>query len=284
MSIKTVDLVKVFLSCFDEAGKIDRAKYLEEYIGPNLKYFNFIFGYCRGNDPVFSAGAAFDRLKTRFEADWAKYEKWQAEYYSVIDKIYSGTAGIFKKDMQFDYCIMIGFYNANGWTDIVDGKEIPVAALDCVVHPCIGIVLAHELVHVFHKSCAEIDEDNLLDVLFYEGLAVYLTKQLNPGYGDNVYLSNFSVKWYDSWVAWYGANKYRLLGIQEKAQCFVQGQYRDKEFPARIAYYAGFTMITDLVGKYGLEKIVRLDAGEIRRLVKDYFSSPADGKNENQPG
>jgi hypothetical protein len=76
-------------------------------------------------------------------------------------------------------------------------------------------------------------------------------------------------------VAWYGKNKYRLLGINEKAQCFVQGQYRDKEFPARIGYYAGFTMIGDLVEKHGLDKVVNLDIGQIRSVVKDYFTDCA---------
>lgn len=272
MNVKTVDLVADFLSCFDAAGKINGSKYLDNYIGPNLKYFNFILQYCRDCNPAFSVSGEFDRLKTRFENDRGKYENWRTEYYSTIDKVYSKVAGIFKKDIQFDYCIMIGFYNANGWTDIVDGKEIPIAALDYVVHPSIGIVLAHELVHAFHKNHAKIDEDDILDVLFYEGLAVYLTKQVNPGYKDNIYLSNFSEEWFNSWVAWYSENKYKLLGINEKAQCFVQGQYRNKEFPARIAYYAGFTMINDLVQKYGLDKVVNLSIEEIRRMVKAYFT------------
>jgi len=273
MSVKTIDLVGVFLSCFDKEGKINKSKYLDDYIGANLKYFNFIFSYCRDCAAEFSPSAAFDRLKDKFENDKLKYENWRREYYSIIDGIYSNVAGIFKKEIDFDYCIMIGFYNANGWTDIVDGKEIPIVALDYVVHPSVGIVLTHELVHAFHKSCVAIDENNILDVLFYEGLAVYLTKKLNTGYGDNIYLSNFSGEWYDSWVEWFGKNKYKLLRINEKAQCFVQGQYRDKEFPARIGYYAGFNMIRDLVEKYGLDKVINLNIKEIRRMTKDYFTA-----------
>jgi hypothetical protein len=96
---------------------------------------------------------------------------------------------------------------------------------------------------------------------------------LNTGYGDNIYLSNFSGEWYDSWVEWFGKNKYKLLRINEKAQCFVQGQYRDKEFPARIGYYAGFNMIRDLVEKYGLDKVINLNIKEIRRMTKDYFTA-----------
>jgi hypothetical protein len=253
-------------------GKINKTKYLDYYIGANLKYFNFLFSYCRDCDAAFSPNISFDRLKGKFENDKTKYENWQREYYSIIDRIYSNVAGIFKKEIDFDYCIMIGFYNANGWTDIVDGKEIPIVALDYVVHPTVGIVLTHELVHAFHKSCAAIDENNILDVLFYEGLAVYLTKKLNPGYNDNIYLSNFDEGWYNSWIAWYGKNKYKLLKINEKAQCFVQGQYRDKEFPSRIGYYAGFLMIGDFVEKYGLDKIVNLNIKEIRCMVRDYFS------------
>ena len=272
MAIKTIDLVSAFLSCFDSTGQINKSKYLNDYIESNLKYFNFILRYCHDCNPAFSVSNSFDRLKKKFETDRQKYIKWQKEYYSIIDIAYSQVAKIFKKDIALDYCIMIGFYNANGWTDIVDGKEIPIAALDYVVHPSIGIVLVHELVHAFQKSYVEIDENNILDVLFYEGLAVYLTKKLNPGYNDNIYLSNFNEEWYNSWVAWYGENKYKLLKIDEEAKCFVQGQYRDKKFPSRIGYYAGFNMINDLVNKYGLNKVVNFDIDKIRYMVNTYFT------------
>ncbi len=272
MPIKTIDLVNTFLSCFDSTGQISKSKYLDDYIEPNSKYFEFIFQYCRDCDDAFTVSNSFDRLKKKFETNKQKYIKWQKEYYSTIDIVYSQVVKIFKRDIDFDYCIMIGFYNANGWTDIVDGKEIPIVALDYVVHPSIGIVLVHELVHAFQKSYVEIDENNILDVLFFEGLAVYLTKKLNPGYNDNIYLSNFSKEWYNSWVAWYGKNKYKLLKIDEEAQCFVQGQYRDKEFPSRIGYYAGFNMINDLVAKYGLNKVVNFDIDKIRYMVNTYFT------------
>ena len=272
MAVKTIDLVKVFLACFGSDGKINKAKYRNDYIEPNKKYFNFLFQYCLSCNADFSVNNAFDCLNIRFEDDREKYEKWQTEYYAVIDKIYLNVAKIFGKEIDLEYCLLIGFYNANGWTDVVDGKEIPIVALDYVVHPSLGIVLAHELVHIFHKSHTDIDENNILDVLFYEGLAVYLTKLLNLGYEDNIYLSNFDKEWYDSWVKWYKENKYRLLVIEEDAQCFVQGQYRDKEFPARIAYYAGFNMINDLVKEQGLEKIVKLNGNDIRQVVKKYFT------------
>jgi hypothetical protein len=272
MAIKTIDLVNVFLSCFDDNGKINKTKYLNNYIGSNKKYFKFIFKYSLSCDDTFSASNAFESLNKKFEADKENYKKWQTEYYSTIDNIYLNIEKIFKKELNIEYCILVGFYNANGWTDIVDKKELPIIALDYVIHPSLGIVLAHELVHVFNKSCTKIDENNILDVLFYEGLAVYITKLLNPGYEDNVYLSNFDKNWYNSWVDWYKQNKFRLLEIKEDAQCFVQGQYRNKEFPSRIAYYAGFKMINDFVELYGLEKIVNLKTKEIRQMVYKYFS------------
>ncbi len=273
MAIKTIDLVNVFLSCFDNNGKISKSKYLN-YIEQNKKYFKFILDYSSSCNSNFSINTVFDRLYTNFEKDKKIYEKWQQEYYLEIDKIYSEVSKIFGKDIDIEYCILIGFYNANGWTDIVDNKELPVVALDYVVHPTLGIVLTHELVHIFNKSMTQIDENNILDILFYEGLAVYLAKRINPGYEDNIYLSNFDKNWYDSWIFWYEENKYRLLEIKEDAQCFVQGQYRNKEFPARIAYYAGFNMIKDFVEESGLENVVKLETEEIRKKVKKYFTIP----------
>jgi hypothetical protein len=271
MAIKTIDLVATFLSCFDDNGKINKSKYLN-YVEQNKKYFKFILDYSISGNSNFSTSNAFDGLHVNFERDRNLYEKWRQEYYLEIDRIYSEVSKAFNKDINIDYCILIGFYNANGWTDIVDGKELPIVALDYVVHPTLGIVLAHELVHIFNKSDVKINEDNILDVLFYEGLAVYLTKKLNPGYEDNIYLSNFDKSWYDSWVAWYKDNKYELLKIKEDAQCFVQGQHRNKEFPARIAYYAGFNMINDFVEEIGLQGVVNLKIEEIRKKVKSYFT------------
>ena len=183
-------------------------------------------------------------------ANWESFAKAKE---TVAEKI----AATFSDDIPGVVLVpCVGLYANGGWADTIDGTRYIFAAPEMIPPQFdVGSLLIHEITH----GISEVDWNILLDGIYNEGLATYVSYKLSHGMPMPVYFLMSPPK-IDACYDWMNANREKIAEDMSKPlevmndmhKFYLTTSYSD--YP-NIGYIIGFEYIKHLNGKYSLEDL-----------------------------
>lgn len=229
-----------------------------------------------------------DRLETCFE-------RYKDEYSNIkgingiidykIEEICRKCSKIFRiDDMNLRITHMVGFFQANAFVTPFDGGTAFYFLEKLGDKRTIGIILAHEITHMFHfsKLPKEKMPHTLAHNIFIEGLACVTSRRLFQGFhiSDYMYIQN------DCWKSWSvdciaKEDKIKRDAIQDidssgketYLKYFVKDSNIDSDMPDRVGYLIGYIVVDNLTKKYSLEEMVRWSPVRITEEVRSVLGT-----------
>ncbi|MBP5296445.1 MAG: hypothetical protein J6Y94_03850 [Bacteriovoracaceae bacterium] len=163
------------------------------------------------------------------------------------------------------------------------------------VHDDTDILFAHELFHIYHSTAAKMSKETykkeakLTYQLWYEGLATYVSHQMNPDSSIDQILGNTQLAQLpEKELAW--AAKEFLKEANEKAndpqrpEIFrkwftISEEYRLRpEFPARAGYWLGYNVAKLINQKFTLSAMAHWDKDRVHQEVIKALTTLAQEK------
>ncbi len=174
---------------------------------------------------------------------------------TLVTRLAGELAGLLGAD-SVPVVLLAGTTAANGWVDVYEGRptlflelsQLPPAPYDAVL-------VAHELTHVAHqRRRAGVWPETVAALLFAEGLATAVSRDLVPGLGDAGYLwfAAGHQPWLDACAAAYPTVAAELAGVLESTdpvvgrRLFSAGAGHSGTLPVRAGYYAGLRLIAEM--------------------------------------
>ena len=137
----------------------------------------------------------------------------------------------------------------------------------------LGVLFSHELFHAYHNQVnpSLTKEKVLYAELWQEGLATYVSAQLNPGTSEAVVLLDSKLAAADpGWVPDIARRflmKFDSTSSDDAAQFFNAGYQGD--MPARSGYLLGYRVCQELGKKYDLKALARLNGDGLRTQIRE---------------
>jgi hypothetical protein len=242
---KNADLLKNNL---ESAYYVYKTKSLSELVKINLpKYYE-------NRDLILSNNAEYTVVKTQ-----------------VIEKVKNAF-----DDLPKLYLVpCLGLFASNGWAQELDDKYHICLALE-FPHKYVDMTLAHEIAHSLNKP----RYDTILDGLYNEGFATYISSFLCPGYPEEEYLFN-KKDWYGKCLDWLERNKHKIM--EDSVQPFIVMEPNhllyfsggNKTYP-RVGYVIGYEYLKFLGVQYSVEELRNLNhnqsrnASEFQEFLRTY--------------
>ena len=180
--------------------------------------------------------------------------------------------GDFKADTDFYVTISFSF---NGKVVDIDKKNVFALGLEGFKsnNPLLQaeITIAHELFHLYHFQYFS-THGGLYRTLWAEGLAVYASALLVPGHRYSTYLA-FPPKKVDRCGALLGKLAAELRKHMNGKDPRIERAYfgaesNDTWVPPEAGYYVGLVIVQSLAKKADLDKLAKLTAEHVHRLVR----------------
>lgn len=170
--------------------------------------------------------------------------------------------------------------------DLLQSKEV-VLAFGINVMLEMGddtdILYSHELFHMYQHDRLNIDEETwnrkakLTLPLWMEGLATYVSKEMNPEKPDEkVFMSKDLAKISEKDLKWMAkkflenaeAKPYDDKNFETTAIWFVYGHQPRKDIPTRAGYYLGYRVVKELAKKHNTNEMAGWDLDKSHEKVK----------------
>ncbi|MFZ5817287.1 MAG: hypothetical protein ACOY93_18645 [Bacillota bacterium] len=179
----------------------------------------------------------------------------------------------FDQEMEIQVVFFVGMFDKNAFQATLNGKYLVNLPLEGG-YDRTPYVVAHELTHALHAKLSNDPGGWIRSIavsMMQEGLAVWTSRAVFPGYSDEEYLGAFSPGWYGRCRA---ADRAILEGIrphlaeasQEALQRFILGPG-----PAgldREVYWAGWRAVGHLLEQgHSLGRLARLTEAEATPLL-----------------
>lgn len=145
------------------------------------------------------------------------------------------------------------------------------------------VLYSHELFHIYHHNRLNIDEKTydekgkLTLPLWMEGLAVYVSKEMNPSKGDDkVFMSKDLPKVPQKDIRWMAedflknadAKSYDEKHPEIYQNWFNFGKQIRKDIPTRAGYLLGYHVVKELGKKYSSYEMAGWDLDKMHKEVK----------------
>ena len=188
------------------------------------------------------------------------------------------------RDVPLRFVVMVGLFRADGWTDMLDGRDTVFFCLEQLADPdAYRALVAHETTHVLHLAARpDLWPESALGLnLLVEGLAVATAREVDPSLGR---ADLFSV---DDWGRWEQACLAAWPEVvPELVERFDQAdrdQYsrfywpdwirRRSDVPERIGYFIGYQVVRAISRRYPLSEIVRWPAERAKAEICGQLTS-----------
>lgn len=176
------------------------------------------------------------------------------EFSEVRDQLIDKVKRAFVDIPELFLVPCIGLFSSNGWAQELDEKHHICIALE-FPHEHMGITLAHEIAH----SLIEANYSTILDGLYNEGYATYVSSILYQGYNEEEYLFK-DREWYLGCLGWIDRNRSKILEESVKAFKVLDEHHLfyfgggNVNYP-RIGYAIGYGYLKFLNEKYTIEEL-----------------------------
>ncbi len=183
---------------------------------------------------------------------------------------------------DFDGRVTVAFLPSLGHFDgqtlnLMDGRLAVLFGIDGIARfhgadADLGVLFSHELFHAYHDQVNPkvYEDETLYTQLWAEGLATYVSMQLNPGSSESTALLDPKLAAADP------------VRVPEMARAFLskfdsrdKGDYREffqfdwqGPFPPRGGYLLGLRVCEVLGRKYSLQQLAKLGGDELREQIR----------------
>lgn len=172
----------------------------------------------------------------------------------VVEK-FTSTYGNDIPDLVLVPCI--GLFAPGGWADKIDGTYHIFVALERLKENfALDILLTHEIAHGISEDKWEI----VLDGIFREGYATYVSSVFCPGHNEEVYLY-MKKEFYRKCITWIDKNRDRIyedsgkpIEVMNKYHKFYFTTSYNSDYP-NIGYVIGYEYLKYLNKKYTLDEL-----------------------------
>lgn len=278
------DLTPDFLAFWEVArGRPTDEQYRlwsERYEEPNARFFAACGG--RHGNP-----AALPAAWQRFPALIPDLPGRVAAIRTTLNATEPALATLFALDrLDLNWVLLVGMFWADGWVAAIDGQPTGFIAVEMLHqgYPRADILIAHEAAHVAHAACLGADWDDLTTLgqtLFIEGLATLASTRLVPGFEDAGYLwlgldrtpgGQLPRDWLTACERAWPEIEARLrddLAATDLAVIapYVTGEQGPADLPARVGYYAGFRLVSELARSAPIAELARWPPGQIQEAM-----------------
>ncbi len=201
---------------------------------------------------------------------------------ALVARLAGDLAGLLGEE-PVPVVLLSGTTAANGWVDVHEARptlfleltRLPPAPYDAVL-------VAHELTHVTHqRRRAGAWPGTTAALLFAEGLATAVSRDLVPGLGDAGYLwfADGHQPWLDACAAAYPTVTAELAGVLESTdpavgrRFFSAGTGHSGTLPVRAGYYAGLRLVAEMRSAKGDSALARSDLRQVTASLSTHLSS-----------
>lgn len=214
--------------------------------------------YPAQRDKILAVATAFDRrmagADTRFRRFFPDYRPTMPTY------------------------LVYSFGQMDGGTREFDGKVNLLFGADMIakIHDdeTMGPLFDHELFHAYHEKYFH-ECEQIWCSLWMEGLAVYVTAQMNPGVTDKGLLLNFPQPIRATVEPHIGNAAASIRAVLDSRddkdyEPLFFGSQPDppNAFPPRYGYYVGYRAVEKLAGKKTIQELAKMPASEVRPLIE----------------
>lgn len=163
-------------------------------------------------------------------------------------------------------------------TELRDGRTAVLFGVDGIARfhgddADLAVLFSHELFHAYHNQVnpAVFKQQALYAKLWEEGLASYVSAQLNPSASEAVVMLDSKLAAADpGWVPDIARRflmKYDSTSSDDAAQFFNAGYQGD--LPVRSGYLLGYRVCQELGKKYDLKALARLNGDALRAQIRE---------------
>lgn len=230
------------------------------------------------------------RLRRFFEKlpqEYPSYRKLFADFNATVDEQIRRYAGRFP-DAQFTgkiFAVPGASFNGKS-AELSQTREKVLAFGIDVLHELkddTDVLYSHELFHIYHSNKLGSDgkvwdeKAKLTTPLWMEGLATYVSKEMNPDRLDEKIfmsaelpkVSEEDVRWMAQEFLKHADAKSFDVGKPEQSQVwFVFGQTPRKDVPTRAGYLLGYRVVAKLATAYSTYEMSGWDFDRLHREVK----------------
>jgi hypothetical protein len=176
------------------------------------------------------------------------------EFSVVKDQVIDKVKRAFDNIPELFLVPCLGLFSSNGWAQELEGKRHICLALE-FPHEHMDITLAHEIAH----GLSEGNWSTVLDGLYNEGYATFVSSLLYPGHNEEEYFF-MDKEWYLGCLDWLDRNRHKIL--EDSVKAFkVLDEYHLFYFGGgnadcpRIGYVIGYEYLKFLNEKYSLKEL-----------------------------
>ena len=188
--------------------------------------------------------------KDRIISNWDKFA-------SAKDRVSEKIAATFGEDIPAVVLVpCVGLMANGGWADNIDGTHYIFVALEIIPPQIdIGALLVHEITH----AISEVGWDILLDGLYNEGYATYVSYELSPGMPFSVYFM-MSPDMLANCYTWMNDNRETMAADSGKPLAVMNDMHKFylttsfTDYP-NLGYVVGFEYIKHLRKTHTLEEL-----------------------------
>ena len=240
----------------------------------------------------------FEKIKwdyERYKMDWREFTRVLSKrnveelrlahekLLEVLPRVETKIEGLFGvKPEDYNVVIYVGLENGAGWVTEFLGKPSVLFGLEAIAelgwYERLEGLVAHELGHVVHWF---LRGENIEELEDEPAMGLY-----TEGFAQRVEDSVCGRPWHleeEGWFEWCERNEGLLKGEflrriheNEPLNPFFGSWYTlfGKQFTG---YYLGYRFIRWLEGSYSIEKIAKLESGEVTRAILRFLGQRGDG-------
>jgi hypothetical protein len=151
----------------------------------------------------------------------------------------------------------------------------------------LSVILTHELFHLYHFQVnplpRNIDDVELYRLIWQEGLATYVSKQLNPDASlADILLDPRLAQEGPKYIAAVARDLVRQLeSVDDSTTAMYLSYWRGGQIPARMGYLIGYEIARKSAATKSVQELARLRGQPLLSLVRQEMQVLATGGSEN---
>lgn len=267
MSVRVLDLASEFLVAVLDAN--DRRDGWIRYERAHSDVFEVYF-----QNPYWGRRSGLDEALARLPDVEPQIRRLTAIAPTEAVRVGASVSALLDVTDVDTLCVVfVGLFGANGFQDSMRGVPTLFLALERIPDKtALGVLIAHEVTHAFHaslRSGAWEEDNDILQAVFSEGLAVHISQLALPGLRLEDYLwmrspltvalSQYEAAFRDGVQELLGAR--RMPNHYQRFFNYDSSQPLDVH-PPRFGYYAGMRVLDEISRLYPVQSMARWSSTE----------------------